>query len=108
MGYLYYAAEPLPAELPDRVLAHVKVIVATKLRRGESFMLSWKQPADEAPGLTSIWIQPSIPLRFVFDSPEHEELDSGYLTELAHAAQSTRGLVLDLDEQVRPAAAVAA
>ncbi len=114
MAYLYYGAEPLPAEIPERTLAHVKVVVATKLRRGESFMLSWRHPAGTAEGRTSIWMQPSIPLRFVFDSPEPEALDPEYLKELANAANSSRGLTLEWEDEaargpgLTPVAALAA
>ena len=90
MGHLYYGTETLPVELPDRMLAHVKVVIATKLRRGESFMLTCTRDGDV--GSTSLWMQPAIPLRFVFDSPEIETLDGQYLQELAHAANSSRGL----------------
>lgn len=100
MAYLYYGAEILPVQLPDRVLAHAKVVIATKLRRGESFMLSWTHPGDV--GTTSLWIQPSIPLRFVFDSAEPETLDGAYLQELAHAANSSRGIVLSWSEVIDP------
>lgn len=106
MAYLYYGTETLPVVIPDRVLAHVKVVVATKLRRGESFLLTWRHPEGGPHGLSSIWMQPSIPLRFVFDSPEPEALDAEYLKELAIAANSNRGLVLDCDD--RTAAAVVA
>ena len=93
MAYLYYGAESLPVELPDRVLAHVRAVIATKLRRGECFMLTWTNPNDI--GTTSVWMQPSIPLRFVFDSPETDLLDGEYLNELARAANSSRGIVLN-------------
>ncbi len=109
MAHLYYGTESLPVELPDRVLAHVKVVIATKLRRGESFMLSWEHPGDV--GATSIWMQPSIPLRFVFDSAEPESLDGAYLQQLAHTANSSRGLVLSWAEEIKrlhPAEGVAA
>jgi hypothetical protein len=97
MAYLYYGPEILPVEVPDRVLAHVKVVIATKLRRNESFMLTWRHPSDD--GVTSIWLQPSIPLRFVFDSVETTEaLDGEYLQALARAANSSKGLVLQREE----------
>ncbi len=98
MAYLYYGPEILPVEMPDRMLAHVKVVIATKLRRGESFMLTWRHPGDA--GVTSIWLQPSIPLRFVFDIAETETLDGDYLQTLARAANSSKGLVLHWDELV--------
>jgi hypothetical protein len=84
--------------MPDRMLAHVKVVIATKLRRGESFMLTYTNPAEG--GETSIWLQPSIPLRFVFDTANTEALDGEYLQTLARAANSSKGLVLQWDELV--------
>lgn len=95
MAYLYYGTESLPVEMPDHMLAHVKAVVATKLRRGESFMLTWKHTGDA--GASSIWLQPSIPLRFVFDDADHGPLESEYLQTLARAANSSGGLVLEWD-----------
>jgi hypothetical protein len=96
MAYLYYGTETCPVVMPDRMLAHVKVVVATKLRRGESFMMTWKHAADD--GATSIWLQPSIPLRFVFDVADTGDLDGEYVQSLARAANSSKGLVLHWDE----------
>ena len=39
MGNLYYGTAPEPIRVPDRLLSHLKVVAATKLRRGESFTL---------------------------------------------------------------------
>lgn len=94
MGHLYYGSEPEPLEFPDDVLAHVKVVIATKLRRGESFTLSWQHGPGEKPGRSTVWIQPSIPLRFVFDSPEPAKLDPALLTKLAQDAHATAGITL--------------
>ncbi|MEV4689009.1 hypothetical protein [Microbacterium sp. LWH3-1.2] len=99
MAYLYYGADARPAEIPDHVLAHVKVVAATKLRRGESFMLTWRHRGEGTGGRTSLWMQPSIPLRFVFDEPEPEALDSEYLRKLANEATSSRGIVLEWDDE---------
>lgn len=103
MGYLYYGNSDQPIEIPDRLLAHVKVVTATKLRRGESFTLSWRHPEGAPGGRSTVWMQPSIPLRFVFSSPEPEVLDPAYLKELANSAHSTGGLMIDLDAMREPA-----
>ena len=97
MGSLYYGASTEPIDMPDRLLAHVKVVLATKLRRGESFTLTWRHPDDAPAGRSTIWVQPAIPLRFVFESPENEKLDSNLLTEMARAASSSAGLTVDID-----------
>ena len=70
MGFLYYGSSESPITIPDRVLAHAKVVIATKLRRGESFTMSWRHPSGEQVGRSTIWIQPSIPLRLVFGAVE--------------------------------------
>jgi hypothetical protein len=95
MGNIYYGNDPEPATFPDRILAHLKVVLATKLRRNESFTLSWTHSGDEAPGRSTLWIHPSIPLRFVFDNPEPEALDPVLVKSLANSANSSGGLNVD-------------
>jgi len=95
MGYLYYGNTTEPIEIPDRLLAHVKVVATTKLRRSESFTLSWQHPKGMQEGRSTIWLQPSIPLRFVFSNAEAEQLDPQFLRELSTQAASSGGLVVD-------------
>ena len=93
MGTIHYdGGEVLHIE--DRALAHLKVVVATKLRRQESFTLSWKHTDDEPRGRSTIWLHPSIPLRFVFDEPESPPLNAKWIEELMHSANSTGGIML--------------
>ncbi len=107
MGKLFYGGDSEPAEIPDRALAHVKAVISSKLRRGESFTLSWRHPDDAHGGRSTLWVSPSIPLRFVFTKPEGEILDPELLKRLATAAGSTGGLTIDLDDfREEPAAAV--
>lgn len=98
MGYLYYGADPLPTRIPDRELAHLRTVATTKLRRNESFTVSWRHGSDEVPGRTSIWLQPSIPLRFVFDTADPAALDPDYLNAMARAAVASGGMTIDLDD----------
>lgn len=95
MGKLFYGSTDEPIEIPDRALAHVKVVIATKLRRGESFTMSWRHGGDSPRGRSTIWIQPSIPLRFVFSSEEPELLDPELLKRLANEASASGGLTVD-------------
>lgn len=97
MGVLFYGDGSEPIEVPDRLLAHVKTVIATKLRRNESFTLSWRHGSGERVGRSTIWLQPSIPLRFVFDSAEAEALDPELLTSLANGANSAGGMILPTD-----------
>ncbi|UWF77539.1 MULTISPECIES: DUF7882 family protein [Microbacterium] len=94
MGLLFYGDFADPIEMDDRTLAHLKVVIATKLRRKESFTLSWRHDGEDARGRSTLWLHPSIPLRFVFDEPEPPELSSPWLAELAASANSSGGIQL--------------
>lgn len=59
-------------------------------------LVSRQHPADAPRGRSTIWLQPAIPLRFVFDSSEPEALVSVYLKQLATSANSSSGLTVDL------------
>ncbi len=94
MGTIYYGGAATPIHIEDRALAHLKVVIATKLRRGESFTLSWRHADDEPRGRTTVWLHPSIPLRFVFDDPEPAMLSREWIEDLANSANSSGGIML--------------
>jgi len=104
VGTIYYGGSATPIHIEDRAMAHLKVVVATKLRRGESFTLSWRHPADQPRGRSTIWLHPSIPLRFVFDDPEPPELSREWLEELAQTANSSGGIMLVSEHIAEPTA----
>lgn len=94
MGTIYYGGSATPINIDDRALAHLKVVIATKLRRSESFTVTWRHPDDQPRGRSTIWLHPSIPLRFVFDDPEPTELSREWIEELASSANSSGGITL--------------
>lgn len=100
MGSLYYGVSE-PIQIEDRALAHLKVVIATKLRRNESFTLTWKHPEGQPEGRSTVWLHPSIPLRFVFEASESPELSRRWIEALAHSANSSGGITL-VDELLEP------
>ncbi|MFY9714685.1 MAG: hypothetical protein WAK00_14555 [Microbacterium sp.] len=94
MGMLYYGGTADPVQIEDRALAHLKVVIATKLRRNESFTLSWRHPEGHPRGRSTIWLHPSIPLRFVFDEPEPPPLRPEWIQAMATSANSSGGITL--------------
>ncbi|MBM7503097.1 hypothetical protein ACFPER_06415 [Agromyces aurantiacus] len=102
MGTLHYGGTE-QIDLPDQLLAHVKVVMISKLRRNESFTLSWNRPNDAGAGRTTIWLEASVPLRFVFETADAEPLDPQLLQQLAREANTARGLVIDLEPSEVPA-----
>lgn len=98
MGALYYGASPSPILIEDGALAHLKIVITTKLRRGESFTLSWPHGDGEPLGRSTIWLHPAVPLRFTFDDVEQPELDPQRLSDMAHVAYSMGGIRLATDD----------
>ncbi|MFC7430963.1 MULTISPECIES: hypothetical protein [unclassified Agrococcus] len=93
MGQLIYAGATEYA-IDDRLLAHVKVAVAAKLRRQESFLLSWDIDLQHGSGRVSLWMSPAIPLEFKFSGSRVPELSQVWLEALMETANSSRGMVL--------------
>jgi hypothetical protein len=94
MGKLYYDGDAAAIEMDDRTLAHLKIVISTKLRRGESFTLSWRHPDGQPSGRSTLWLHPAIPLRYVFNDPQPTELSRQWLDELAKSAHSSGGIQL--------------
>src|SRR4051794_32446353 len=101
MGSIQYGGVGDPINIADRTLAHLQLVIATKLRRHESFTLTWKHEDGEVGGRSTIWIHPSIPLRFVFDEAEAEPLNVRWVEALMHSANATGGISL-VDEVLEP------
>lgn len=94
MGKLFYGSDPQPIDIDDRLLQYLQVVLSTKLRRSESFTITWTDaPAQQA--RTTLWIQPSISLRFVYESTESPRLSTGYLRQLADQAATSSGLMVN-------------
>lgn len=94
MGYLTYGSTSTPIEVDDEMMAHLRTVIVTKLRRNESFPLTIETASGVA---ETLWIHASIPLRFVMEDDDHE-LDRSLLVSLMNAANSARGLDLTTDE----------
>lgn len=102
---MYYGGDADPIQIEDRALAHLKVVIATKLRRNESFTLSWRHPEGTPTGRSTIWLHPSIPLRFVFSDPEPPPLHSEWIAALANSANSSGGITLVAEDMSGDASA---
>jgi hypothetical protein len=94
VGILYYGSTEHAVEIEDVTLAHLKVVIATKLRRNESFTLSWQHDDDQPRGRTTIWLHPSIELRFEFDEPHPPELDPARIQQIANSANTSGGILI--------------
>lgn len=92
MGQLIYGS--MCVGLDDRVLAHLQIVVINKLRRQESFAVSWRDSNEVGDGRSAIWIDPSISLYFRFDESRFPDIDREWIALLSDSADSSTGLIL--------------
>lgn len=93
MGHLIYGGTQ-EFEFEDRTLAHLKVAITMKLRRQESFLMSWVIPAEKGGGRMSLWIAPSIPLTFRFSGSRVPQLNKAWIGAMSELSHTPRGLIL--------------
>jgi hypothetical protein len=92
MGSLTY--DRVVVEIEDRTLAHLQLVIVQKLRRGESFMLSWQDSAGVGSGRSSIWLNPAIPLYFKYAGGHAATLNRQWIEDLSRLANSAQGLAI--------------
>ena len=92
MGKFIYGTPSIAVDFDDRVLAHLKVVIVAKLRRGESFTFSWDNSAASGSGHSSIWLHPAIPLQFEFFGGREPSLNRAWLEELVQLSNTPAGL----------------
>jgi hypothetical protein len=93
MGTLTYNGS-VKAEFEDRTLAHLRVVIGIKLRRNESFYLSWRDDQNIGDGSTTIWINPAAMLTFKFHGSREVQLNPRWIDALTQLAHSNSGLRL--------------
>lgn len=97
MGALTY--NRVKIQFDDRTLQHLQIVIIQKLRRGESFLLTWQISLESGGGRSSAWIHPHIPLYFEF-SGKPSSINPVWLAALSSSANSSRGLLVLGEESV--------
>lgn len=92
MGKLVYGMPSISVEFDDRALAHLKLVIAAKLRRSESFMFTWDSHTDEGVVQSSVWLHPSIPLQFELLDAADITVNREWLEQLMRSSNSPNGL----------------
>jgi hypothetical protein len=95
MGRLEYNSSRPPIEIDDVDLAHLKIIIGTKLRRQEAFMMTWLPTDGAADGRLSAWVHPSIPLIFGFDEPTMPTIDPARITHMMEILNAHGELLIE-------------
>ena len=96
MGSLIY--DQISIEFDDRTLIHIQVVIVQQLRRGESFLLTWRNATETGGRRGSVWIHPAIPLYFKFVGGKPPTLNPEWLAKLTDAANGAQGLVVTRED----------
>jgi hypothetical protein len=105
MGSLVYATgRPEPINFADRTLAHLQIVIGSKLRLRQSLFFSWLEPVGARGGRGSIWLDAAIPLAFNYDSSERDKINRESLELLMTSANSSVGLQLVAEPVALPVA----
>lgn len=94
MGKLVYGGAGIEIDFDDRVLLHLQIAVANKLRLDESFMLSWHDDMSTGGGRSTVWIDRAIPLYFKFFGSKVPTINPAWVEELLASANSGTGMIL--------------
>lgn len=98
MGFLIYG-NSAEYELEDRALAHLKVAIGYKLRRQESFFVSWTNPVEKGSGRVSVWVSPNVPIVFKFAGSRPPEINATWVNVLRQLSSTPRGLVVITEKE---------
>jgi len=99
VGTLLYGASRTSIRVDDRTLAHLQVVITTKLRRNEGFLLQWDRGVDSGSGRGAFWVHPSSDLIYDFDGGREPSLDPGELDRMMSEASGRHGLRILADER---------
>lgn len=90
MGKFIYGASGVSVDLDDRVLAHLRVAIMTKLRRNEAFMFDVEVGGGN--GRRTFWIHPSVPIQFHFFGSRPPRLNRAWVEEMLVLSSGATGL----------------
>ncbi|WP_227497139.1 DUF7882 family protein [Planctomonas psychrotolerans] len=92
MGKMIYGPQGDEIQFDDRLLAHLQVAIITKFRRNECFAFTFVHAMEEGSGRSTIWLHPTVPLRFRYAGTREAKLNRDWLERLLVSANSTTGL----------------
>jgi len=91
MGHFVYDSTDRPFEVEDRVLLHLRVVIMTKMRRNEPFMMKLDTPDR---GDRWFWIHPSIPVQMRFHGSRQPALNMAWIDQLMKNSSNSNGFVI--------------
>jgi hypothetical protein len=101
MGTFTYGPTAASVDFDDRVLAHLRTVIVTKLRRGECFLFTWTDESGPEPVQQSLWMHPAVGLHFSVPVAPAQDMNQAWLEVLMTAAHSGFGLTVKPEPEPR-------
>lgn len=79
-------------DFEDRLLAHLQIVIVSKLRRGEPFLFTWVDDVSLGNGRTAVWMHPAAGLTFKFYGSRRPAINTAWVDALAFTANTMHGL----------------
>jgi hypothetical protein len=99
LGTLHYGASRTSLQMDDRALAHLQVVITTKLRRNEGFLIQWERPRESGSGRGGFWIHPNCDLTYDYEGGREPALDHEELDRMMIAASATGGVRITAEQR---------
>ncbi len=97
MGVLRYQDEEFAFD--DRMLAHLQIVISTKLRRAENFFLTWAVSADAGGGRHALWIDNGVPVHITYAGSRAPSINREWIEALI-LSSATGGVHLTDDPPI--------
>lgn len=81
-------------DFEDRLLLHLQMVIAAKLRRGEAFNFTWKDDSSIGDGRTTVWVHPRCSIVYKFYGSRRPAVNRAWIEALAYTANSPTGLYI--------------
>ena len=93
MGKLVYEGS-VKADIEDRALTHLQLVMTAKLRRGEPFSFTWREDMSVGGGRTTVWVHAGSSLVFKYSGSRQPSINRAWIEALAFTASAPSGLYL--------------
>ena len=93
MGTFIYEGHQ-KAEIEDRALIHLQLVITAKLRRGEPFPFTWREDMSVGGGRTTVWLHEHSSITFKYHGSRQPPINRAWTDALAFTANAPSGLYL--------------
>jgi hypothetical protein len=100
LGQFFYGSNGREVQIDDRLLTHLKIVILSKLRRGESFAFTWTLEPSHGEGRGTVWLSPGVEVEFRFAGSREAGVNRAWIQALNATAE--RGELVVVSEPLDP------